>query len=139
MLTTLGRAAFQYMNVPYKWGGSNYLGLDCSGLIIKVFHDIGLTVHDMTSQDIYKWMLKNKTFESIMPEEDCLLFFGKSTSEITHVALAIDSKWMIEAGGAGRNSLTMTPEELAFRDARVRLRLISTRRDLVACLKFDGV
>jgi hypothetical protein len=39
---------------------------------------------------------------------------------------------MIEAGGAGRNSLTMSREELAKRDARVRIKPVNNRSDLVA-------
>jgi hypothetical protein len=33
------RAAFAYLGVPYVSGGESHQGLDCSGLIYRVFHD----------------------------------------------------------------------------------------------------
>jgi cell wall-associated NlpC family hydrolase len=136
-LSLLGILAFQYIGAPYKWGGSNYLGFDCSGLIIKVLHDAGLTVPDMTSQQIFEWVTQKRSFMNCEPSADCFLFFGKNKSSITHVALAISSDLMIEAGGAGRDSLSLTAEQLANKDARVRIRPISSRKDLVASIKIN--
>ena len=127
--------AKQYLGTPYKWGGSNYLGLDCSGLVIKVLHDLGLTVPDMTAQQIFNWCVRRE-MASHEPDTNCLLFFGKSIDKITHVAIAVDKIDMVEAGGAGQNSLKMTPEQLAQRDARVRIKPIKSRRDLVASILF---
>jgi cell wall-associated NlpC family hydrolase len=134
--TILILAAMQYLNTPYKWGGQNYLGLDCSGFVLKVLSDVGYFLTDRTAQGLYDHCLKVGTSS----EEglcDSLLFFGKP-DKITHVAISLgvvdDSWWMIEAGGAGRNSLTLSPEELAQRDARVRLKPVASRRDLVASI-----
>lgn len=125
-----------YLNTPYKWGGNNYLGLDCSGLVLKAMHDYGITLPDMTSQGIHDWALR-KFKQSCEPSEDCLLFFGSSNKKITHIAISINNEYMIEAGGAGRDSLTEDAEYLARIDARVRIKPISNRRDFVASYKFD--
>lgn len=61
---------------------------------------------------------------------DDLLFFGKDTEHITHVAIAIDNLLMIEAGGG--NSKCKTP---ATSTGMVRVRPISWRKDLVAALR----
>ena len=62
-----------------------------------------------------------------------LLFFGKSTKSITHVALAIGHSQMIESAGGGRNVIT---EDDAIREnAMVRIRPIVSRDDLVAAIK----
>lgn len=124
----------QYLSIPYKWGGQNVLGFDCSGLVLTAMKDVGIVLPDMTSQRIYEWMYKNHNTQMI-PDQDCILFFGDDIKKITHVSVAIDDTYMIEAGGAGRDSLTLTDKELADRDARVRIKRIDNRKDLVACIK----
>jgi cell wall-associated NlpC family hydrolase len=37
-------AAERYLGCPYLWGGTSFLGLDCSGLVQNVFRDIGVMV-----------------------------------------------------------------------------------------------
>ena len=133
--TLLALMAIQYLNVPYKWSGQNILGMDCSGFVLKTLHDVGMTLPDMTSQGIYNWASKKKNFYMCEPEEDCLLFFGESTQHIKHVSLALSDTMMIEAGGSGKESLTMSKEDLARIDARVRVKPISNRGDLVASIK----
>lgn len=133
--------AAQFLNVPYKWGGNNYDGMDCSAFVLKSLHEVGITLPDMTSQSIYHWALKNKAFQSCNPDEpDCLLFFGHSVNYIKHVAIGLGSfedrgVYMIEAGGSGKESLHLSKEELAKRDARVRVKPITNRGDLVASIK----
>lgn len=137
MKTLLTLTAFQYLNVPYMWGGQNYLGLDCSGFVLKSLSDIGYTLPDMTADDLYRHCLKHG-ISSEVGYCDSLLFFGYDDN-ITHTAISIglvENEWlMIEAGGAGKNSLNMTKEELAQRDARVRIRPVNSRRDLIAAIK----
>lgn len=139
MTTLMTIMALQYLNVPYRWAGSNYKGLDCSGLVMKVLHDVGVTLPDMTAQNLYDYCTK-KGYMSNEKACDSLVFFGKNEKSITHVGISIgeiENKWlMIEAGGAGRNSLEMTSEELAQRDARVRIKEVDSRSDLIASIKF---
>jgi cell wall-associated NlpC family hydrolase len=128
--------SFQYLNVPYMWGGQNYLGMDCSGFVLKTLHDSGLTLPDMTANGLYKYCLRNGKKSS--SEREAILFFG-TIDKIVHTAISlgiIDGQWlMIEAGGAGSNSLTLSREELAQRDARVRIKPVSSRKDLIASIK----
>lgn len=137
MTTLLTLMAFQYLNVPYLWAGNNYKGFDCSGLVLKALHDSGLSLPDMTANGLKKYCEKHG---HVNEEEVCdsILFFGKD-GKATHTAISlgvIDGEWlMIEAGGAGRNSLTMSAEELAQRDARVRIKKVSNRNDLIASIQ----
>jgi len=132
--TTLLVMAYQYIGTPYKWGGNNYDGLDCSGMVLKAMHDVGITLPDMTAQNLYKWMLRSK-FQSCEPEADCLLFFGKNLDQITHVSIAMNNKYAIESGGAGKDSLFLDDNALARLDARCRIKPIDNRRDMIACIK----
>jgi len=134
--TLLAIMATHYLNTPYKWGGNNYDGLDCSGLVIRTLRDVGQTVPDMSAQSIYYWAADKKDSQSCEPGEDCLLFFGSRLSSISHVAIALSGgKFMIESGGAGRESVTMAPSDLARIDARVRIKPISNRKDLIASIR----
>jgi cell wall-associated NlpC family hydrolase len=37
-------AAERYLGCPYLWGGTNFFGLDCSGLVQNAFRDLGIIV-----------------------------------------------------------------------------------------------
>lgn len=129
--------AFQFIGVPYKWGGDSPLvGLDCSGLVQVILKGAGIDPPgDQTAQalfDIFK-DCENR------PQTGALSFYGMSPKNITHVGFCVSSYSMIEAGGGGRNTLTLSD---AQRDnAFVRLSPINSRRDLVACLmpRYRGV
>lgn len=137
MISLMTFMAMQYLGTPYVWAGNNSDGLDCSGLVIKVLHDVGYTLPDMTAHSLYEHCLK-VGHSSDQEMCDSLLFFGKE-NKVTHTAISIgvvEGVWlMIEAGGAGRNSLEMTKEELAQKDARVRIKPVSNRSDLVASIR----
>ena len=142
--TLLAILASQFLNVPYKWSGNNYDGLDCSGFVLLSLSNVGVVLPDMPSQSIYHWAINNKSFQSCEPDEpDCLLFFGHSVNYIKHVSIGLGKypgyedrgPFMIEAGGSGRDSLHLSKEELARRDARVRIKPVSNRSDLVASIK----
>lgn len=123
--------AKMFFGIPYKWGGNSPVsGLDCSGLVCEVLRSLGLIIDDMNAQGLYDHFSKD-----LRPQlaGGSLLFFGKSRSTITHVALAIDNKLMFEAGGGDHT--TVNVEEANRKNAYVRIRPIEHRRDLVAVLK----
>jgi len=96
---------------------------------------------DMTVKQIYKWALDQENFYQCEPYEDpdCLLFFGKDEKSLTHIELSLGNGLMVGASGAGKNSLTMTPEQLAVRDARVKIKPIDSRRNLYASIKIGDI
>ena len=128
--------AFQYINIPYKWGGDNVDGLDCSGFVVKVFQDLGILKHgeDYTAQGIYNWCKSQHGVQASIAC-DSLLFFGRDRNNITHVAISLGEHdgvtLMVESGGAGRDSIGQTRETLLRRDAGVRIKPLSNRKDFI--------
>lgn len=74
-----------YTGTPYKWGGTNRSGMDCSGLLIRSFESAQITI-PRTSEAQSK-LGKRVRIEDI--EAGDLLFFAtsKKKRKITHVGL----------------------------------------------------
>ncbi|MAR65287.1 MAG: hypothetical protein CMB83_05110 [Flammeovirgaceae bacterium] len=74
-----------YIGTPYKWGGNDKRGIDCSGLLVRSFESVGLKIPRTTSQqiDIGKKVSLKKS------KEGDLVFFalGKSRRKVTHVGI----------------------------------------------------
>lgn len=124
--------AFQFIGLPYRWGGDDPIhGFDCSGFVQECLSSVGMDPPgDQTAQALHDHFVG--TSASNVPLPGSLAFFGKDVSRITHVALILDSKSMIEAGGGG--SKTVSLEAAASQNAFIRVRPINSRRDLVALL-----
>lgn len=127
--------ALQFVGTPYKYSGNNPVdGLDCSGLVCELLRSIGMigAHEDLSAQQLYERLKKQdpvinlRTFGAIA-------FFGKSLTEITHVAFVLGGGRLIEAGGGDR--LTLTRDDAAKKNAFVRIRPIEFRSDLLITLR----
>ena len=134
---TISEYAQKFIGKSYIWGGDGSGkcggGFDCSGLVLECLTACGLyDGPDTTAQGLYKALCSNGWMEvpRRLETDGDVLFFGKDRSHITHVAIAIDSELMVEAGGGG--SKCKTP---ATSTGMVRVRPIASRKDLVAALR----
>lgn len=134
---TLSEYALKFVGRPYVWGGDGSGkcggGFDCSGLVLECLWALDiLPQKDMTAQGIHDAIMDK--FGHVVPRpyvsENDLLFFGKDTKHITHVAIALGRDLMVEAGGGG--SKCTSPEKST---GMVRVRPIASRKDLVAALR----
>tara|TARA_R110000868_G_scaffold262381_10_gene520744 strand:- start:488 stop:934 length:447 start_codon:yes stop_codon:yes gene_type:complete len=126
------KCAFQWVGTPYRWGGDDPSGIDCSGLVQECLKSIGKNPPggDKTADGIYRALLQYR--KSSNAEKGCILFFGDHDEKITHTAIAIDRTFMVEAGGGG--SRTKTTGDAWAQNAWVRIRPIATRKNLVAAM-----
>lgn len=126
--------AKSFIGKPYIWGGSHpALGFDCSGFMQEILASVGIDPKgDQTAQGLYDYFLYEGDKAS-GPFAGTLLFFGKNTESIKHVAMAVSESQMIEAGGGDQKNLTI--DDAIKYGGHVRLRPISNRKDLVAILK----
>ena len=79
-----------YIGTPYKWGGNDKKGIDCSGLLVKSFESVGMKIPRTTAEqiDIGKRVSLRKSREG-----DLVFFaFGKSRRKVTHVGMVSNIK-----------------------------------------------
>lgn len=90
-----------YLGKPYVWGGESEAegGYDCSGFVFSVLNKCGMKVPRTTAQGYSKLGKKVSKIQSAD-----LLYFGKSTKRITHIAIALNSTQMIESRGNSKNT-----------------------------------
>jgi cell wall-associated NlpC family hydrolase len=93
------KTALSYIGTPYKRGGSDPRGFDCSGFSMYVFKknkiQIDRTAH---AQYAHGFKVKNK---SIRPGD--LLFFTTTGSSITHVGIYIGKGRFVHAPSTGKH------------------------------------
>lgn len=118
--------AMRFVGTPYKWGGDDFDGWDCSGFVLEILAAFGFKHPDMTAAGLYIWCKTSRFREEVRP--GALAFFGKD-GHITHIGLCINADLMIEAGGGGSST---TSRDAAVKDnAYVRIRPIRSRQDFV--------
>jgi cell wall-associated NlpC family hydrolase len=92
-----GRAVAEYAlalrGVPYRFGGSDPEGFDCSGLVHYVFAQYGIYVPRVVED---QWQVGDKVRPSEIRPGD-LLFFSTKGPGATHVAIAVDSDHFVHA------------------------------------------
>lgn len=125
--------ALRFVGTPYTWGGDDSIyGYDCSGFVQELLASVGMDPPgDQTAQGLFNHFEKNAKWNSY--GIGALAFYGKSVTQIIHVAMMLDQWRIIEAGGGG--SKTLTREDAAKHNAYIRIRHIKSRPDLVAVLK----
>lgn len=129
--------AFRFIGRPYIYGGDgsgkSYGGFDCSGLVLECLWAFGLLPgKDLTAQGMHDALMDKSGHQvpRMYISADDVLFFGKDDRHITHVAIALDNNFMVEAGGG--NSKCRTPGSST---GMVRVRPISSRKNLVSALR----
>lgn len=113
--------ARSYLGKPYVWGGESESegGYDCSGFVYSVLNNCGMKVPRTTAQG---YSALGKKVTNVQSAD--LLYFGKSTKRITHIAIAINATQMIESIGNSKNTKTNKGKGVSITN-------ISHRDDLV--------
>lgn len=120
-----------FLGKPYHYGSNGADSVDCSGLVNEVLKGVGVLGYgDRNAQMLYNELSKMNLRSQL--SEGAIVFYGKSKSEISHVAIMIEDDQIIEAGGG--DSTTTTIERAREQGSMVRIRPITHRKDIVAVI-----
>ena len=124
----------QFLGRPYIWGADGLDAFDCSGFAQVALGRLGLDPPgDQTANGLYKHFSDPVRGTPVNTADcGCLVFYGKP-ARVGHVGVCIDATNMIEAGGG--DSETTTVEMARRQDAKVRIRPIVRRSDIVAIIR----
>ena len=116
----------KYLGKPYVWGGESMLegGYDCSGFVWNVLKDSDINITRTTAQGLFNKFALN----SDVVDVGTLLFFGKSTKNISHVAICAGDGLMYESIGNKKNNKNNVGKG-------VTLSKMTRRKDFVAARK----
>lgn len=92
----LASAASSYLGVPYKWGGSDRAGMDCSGLVWRSFKDVGISAPRVSSAQL-AWSQVRKISRADVAAGDLVGHYGAPG----HIGVAISNTEAIFAPHAG--------------------------------------
>jgi cell wall-associated NlpC family hydrolase len=91
--------ALAQVGTPYVWGGETTgVGFDCSGLVQAAYKAAGITL-PRVAQDQYDATPKLESGDPLEPGD--LVFFGRSTTDVTHVGIYVGNGQMVDAPHTG--------------------------------------
>ncbi|MFJ5623520.1 S-layer homology domain-containing protein [Peribacillus loiseleuriae] len=92
------RIANQYLNVPYKWGGSTPSGFDCSGFILYVFNKVGIKLPQGSDS---QYAYGTNVSKAELKPGDLVFFKDTYKAGISHTGIYIGSYSFISATNSG--------------------------------------
>ncbi|MFQ5703925.1 MAG: C40 family peptidase [Gemmatimonadales bacterium] len=93
------QTAIAVMGTPYRWGGTDANGFDCSGLIKYAYGEHGLIIPRVSRDQARTGMLVERAVEALMPGD--ILGFSVERAGVTHVGLYVGDGKFIHSASSG--------------------------------------
>lgn len=143
---TFMRVITGYLNLPYRWGGDDPSGIDCSGLVVEGLKTIGFIRDDddYTANGLYllfsrmiaeKSETKFELRQLDVPKMGTILFFRNHKNYVFHCAVALNQYFQI--GAIGGDVSTKTTDIAYQQNAFVKIRPIK-KEDKISYLSIFG-
>lgn len=117
------RTALAYLGTPYRWGGDDPSGFDCSGFVLECLKSAGLIEPsmDMAADGLWK---RFRSSEIAQPRCGALMFVmdRNDPDHAHHVTICVDRWHQIGASGGGED--TRDNEDAWKHNAYVKIRPI---------------
>lgn len=107
----IASAGLKYIGVPYRWGGEDTSGMDCSGLVVSSFQDAVGVNPPRTTQAQQRWKQLQPISRAEFGAGD--LAFWPQHGAASHVAIGLDNGHVVHAPRPGRN-VEAVPVNQAF-------------------------
>jgi cell wall-associated NlpC family hydrolase len=91
--------ALAQLGTPYLWGGEGAGGFDCSGLVQAAYASAGVALPRVAQAQYDATATNTVPLDQLQPGD--LVFFGTSTSAITHVGIVVSPGEMVDAPHTG--------------------------------------
>ncbi len=93
----IARSALELLGIPYRYGGDDESGFDCSGLVHYVFRQHGVRVPRQVT-DLYDSRLLTDVRQARAGD---LLFFATTSHEASHVGISLGGGRFVHAPSTG--------------------------------------
>jgi cell wall-associated NlpC family hydrolase len=104
--TMVVATALEVMGTPYRWGGTDSNGFDCSGLIQFAYGEQGLILPRTSRDQARTGLAIERDVRLLLPGD--ILGFSEERAGVTHVGLYVGDGMFIHSasGGVKLSSLT---------------------------------
>lgn len=92
------KSARQWLGTPYRYGGQDRKGTDCSGMTMSLFRDVAGVAIPRNSGAQYEYCV-SIGHEDLQPG-DLVSFSGSKGGAVSHVGLYVGDRRMIHASGS---------------------------------------
>lgn len=126
LATQVVNTALEAMDSPYRWGGTDDNGFDCSGLIQYAYAQHGILLPRVSRDQMRTGIAVEPRLEALRPGD--ILGFSVERAGVTHVGLYVGEGRFIHSASSGvkLSSLTATDPDSRW----WRQRLVAARRIL---------
>lgn len=119
--------------IPYRWGGGDPSGFDCSGFVIECLQSVGLfpLKKDETADGL---MLRFSHLVIPFPVSGALVFSLNEKGHAVHVEICVDDR--VKIGSSGGGSRTKTVNDAWRQRAYIKTRPLTKRKNQVFVYPF---
>ena len=136
-ITELRHFAVEYLlswrGTPYRYGGDDFSGFDCSGIIHEVLQACGLEIRgfDCTADELYRMHSTKKVF-SLPPLGSLVFWFRNNIAEHVEMVTRVIHNYVFTTGasGGGKNTGFKKDEPEARKDAILHNAYVKTNEYL---------